>query len=153
MYLRFWSLSRPKRIWGQCVHEEFAMQVLQLTDQLYICPNTCSFQITVRKLMTKHHWMKTFAVSQRADIHNVDPAKIFSLCLPHSPGGAPLQWSWLVGSAVLTPLFQGTGKKYRILTPLFREHRILTKGSTRKNIIWPPYFSFHRILTLPAFAT
>ena len=47
-------------------------------------------------------------------------------------GGAPLQWSWLVGSAVLTPLFQGTGKKYRILTPLFREHRILTKGSTRK---------------------
>ena len=51
---------------------------------------------------------------------------------PHTPGGAPLQWSWLVGSAVLTPLFQGTGKKYRILTPLFREHRILTKGFTRK---------------------
>ena len=49
-----------------------------------------------------------------------------------APVGAPLQWSCLVGSAVLTPLFQGTGKKYRILTPLFREHRILTKGSTRK---------------------
>ena len=52
--------------------------------------------------------------------------------IQQDPGGAPLQWSWLVGSAVLNPVFQGTGKKYRILTPLFREHRILTKGSTRK---------------------
>ena len=72
--------------------------------------------------------------------------------------GAPLQWSWLVGSAVLTPLFQGTGKKYRILTPLFREHRILTKGSTRKKSnfdphilafieFWPSQLLLHRILT------
>ena len=75
-----------------------------------------------------------------------------------TPGGAPLQWSWLVGSAVLTPLFQGTGKKYRILTPLFREHRILTKGSTRKKYnfdphilafieFWPSQLLLHRILT------
>ena len=76
-----------------------------------------------------------------------------------NPGwGAPLQWSWSVGSAVLTPLFQGTGKKYRILTPLFREHRILTKGSTRKKEnfdphilafieFWPSQLLLHRMLT------
>ena len=87
------------------------------------------------------HWLSPVAGCTRGCLRDIHGCRrwprvvgaIASLSLsPGGGGGAPLQWSWLVGSAVLTPLLQGTGKKYRILTPLFREHRILTKGSTRK---------------------
>ena len=74
------------------------------------------------------------------------------------PGGAPLQWSWLVGSAVLTPLFQGTGKKYRILTPFWGNIEFWPRVPREKNRIltpifqwpieyWPLFRTTHRILT------